>query len=142
MTKKLQAIIVNTRGIFECLIEMGVKPTEKDITNLHSGFEAVAKALERCSKTDETALGKEAKRCLDYYHDKHLEITGNKPTIWGTNYMQLLKKLLTNYDEQCVKDVTDFFLSYEKRVDYTLPTLARRFDVYYGKMKDMAEGRR
>lgn len=143
MTKKLQAIIVNTRGIFKVLLEMDVKPTETDITDLHSGFEAVAKALEKQSvQPQESQIGKEAKRCLDLYHDKHIEMRGYKPTISGGMAMKLLMTLLHNYDEQCVKDVIIFFLSYKNRVDCTIGTLFRRFDVYYGKMKDMAEGRR
>jgi len=86
--------------------------------------------------------GAEAKECLDYYFEQHVEVRGYKPTIVAKRDMELFKRLLRNYDVAAVKEIIDTFFGWKQRSDFTTGTLFKRADVLYGVLKDKAEGRR
>ena len=87
-------------------------------------------------------LGTEAKECVDYYFERHVDVRGYKPTIVAKRDMELFKRLLRNYDVAAVKEIIDIFFGWKQRSDFTTGTLFKRADVLYGVLKDKAEGRR
>ena len=91
-------------------------------------------------KTD--PRGTEAKECLDYYFQRHVEVRSYKPTIVGKRDMELFKTLLRNYDVAAVKEIIDTFFGWKQRRDFTTGALFKRADVLYGVLKDKAEGKR
>jgi len=86
--------------------------------------------------------GADAKRCLDYYFQKHQEIRGFEPTVDGGRDMTIFKRLLRGYAADAIEQVIDFFFAYPKRTKFTTRDLYNSFDTLYGVLKDKAEGRR
>lgn len=93
-------------------------------------------------ENNNNGVGKEAKICLDYYFQKHLEIREYKPTVHGARDMKIFKGFLHNYDVGAVKEVIDTFFAWNKRSDFGTRALCNRFDTLYGVLKDKAEGKR
>jgi hypothetical protein len=142
MTAKLKEIIANTRGRIIDLDSWGVIP-RLELELIINGFEAVVQELEKKSTNHNgTQLGKEAKVCLDYYFERHVEELGIEPIIDGGRDMKIFMSILKKYDVEAVKETLDTFLEYEKRVDYTLPTFRNRFPVLYLRNKRIAEGKK
>ena len=110
---------------------------EQDPIEPDTGIPAVA---------PETALGQEAKQCLDYHFAKHKapppEGRGFEPIISGARDMKLIKGILRKYDVQAFKDVDDAFFAWPSRSDFGIPALFRRFDTLFDVLKSKAEGRR
>jgi len=91
--------------------------------------------------------GTEAKECLNYYFEKHVEVRGYRPTIAGATEIKLFKILLRDHDVPLVKEVIDTFFEplptgMTPRSDFTLKTFYNRFDTLYGVQKDKAAGKR
>ena len=98
-------------------------------------------------KKEKDPGGTEAKECLDYYFQKHVEVRSYRPTIAGATEINLFKILLRDHDVPAVNEVTDLFFEplpagMTPRSDFTVKTFYSRFDVLYGVNKDKAEGKR
>jgi hypothetical protein len=143
MTAKLKKIITDTREKTDWLLNTGIAPLEEDLKFIKNGFEAVVQELEKKSANHNgTQLGKEAKVCLDYYFDRHVELHKIEPIIDGGRDMKIFMAILKKYDVEAVKETLDTFLEYTERLDYTLPTFRNRFPVLYLRNKRIAEGRK
>jgi hypothetical protein len=142
MTAKIKKIITNTRGRIIDLDSWGVIP-RLELELILNGFEAVVQELEKKSAHhDTTQLGKEAKICLDYYYDRHVELLHIEPIIDGGRDMKIFMSILKKYDVEAVKETLDTFLEFTERLDYTLPTFRNRFPVLYLRNKRIAEGKK
>jgi hypothetical protein len=88
-------------------------------------------------------FGREAKECLDYYFETYKSVRGFAPTIAGGRDMDIFMKFLrADYTVAAIKQVIDFFFSYEKRSKFSTRDLANTFDNLYGILRDQASGRR
>ena len=105
------------------------------------------KELEKELEKEKDKSGTEAKECLDYYFQQHIEVRGYRPTIAGATEINLFKILLRDHDVLLVKEVIDTFFEplpsgMTPRSDFTMKTFYNRFDTLYGVLKDKAEGKR
>jgi len=101
---------------------------------------AAKKAAGTAAKQAE--IGSQAKRCLDYYFQKHVEERGFEPMIDGGRDMAIFKRLLKFYTGDAIREITDFFFAYKKRSKFTTRALYNSFDTLYGVLKDKKDGKR
>ena len=67
------------------------------------------------------------KPLVDYYFEKYLARTQEKPSVtgqWGATF----KRLLRLHDDDTIRRVIDYFFAYEKRVKFGFTTFAGKFD--------------
>ena len=108
----------------------------------HDSDESDAPPPPSPKKEKEKKLGTEAKACLDYYFQKHLEVREFEPTIAGPRDMAIFKRLLAGYSVEAIEQVIDFFFAYKQRSKFTTRALSNSFDTLYGVMLDKAKGKR
>ena len=112
--------------------------------NINSNTNSNGKGSSRIAKDP---AGTEAKECLNYYFQKHVEVRSYRPTIAGATEINLFKILLRDHDVPLVKEVLDTFFEplpegLTPRSDFTVKTFYNRFDTLYGVQKDKAAGKR